>query len=83
MADVARYRHEIFVEALGWRLQSASALKYDQFDREDTVQFSSLISADLLSTSLEHATSQGAKHLNSGRSLQIRAFEYSPGYGGD
>ena len=37
MADMARYRHKVFVEKLGWQLQCESTLEYDQFDREDTV----------------------------------------------
>jgi acyl homoserine lactone synthase len=37
MAGVARYRHRVFVEKLGWQLQCENALEYDQFDRDDTV----------------------------------------------
>ena len=37
MAGVARYRHRVFVEKLGWQLRSENTLEYDQFDRDDTV----------------------------------------------
>jgi len=37
MTDMARYRHKVFVEKLGWQLQCENALEYDQFDRDDTV----------------------------------------------
>lgn len=37
MIGVARYRHKVFVETLGWRLQCENGLEYDQFDRDDTV----------------------------------------------
>ena len=37
MAGVARYRHRVFVEKLGWQLRCEHALEYDQFDRDDTV----------------------------------------------
>jgi len=37
MTGVARYRHKVFVETLGWKLQCESGLEYDQFDRDDTV----------------------------------------------
>ena len=37
MAGVARYRHKVFVEKLGWQLRCENALEYDQFDRDDTV----------------------------------------------
>lgn len=37
MADLARYRHKVFVEKLGWQLTSKNGLEYDQFDREDTI----------------------------------------------
>ncbi len=37
MAGVARYRHRVFVEKLGWQLRCENALEYDQFDRDDTV----------------------------------------------
>ncbi|RYF67238.1 MAG: GNAT family N-acetyltransferase, partial [Comamonadaceae bacterium] len=35
--DVARYRHRVFVETLGWDLMSEHGLERDQFDREDTL----------------------------------------------
>ena len=37
MAGVARYRHRVFVEKLGWQLRCENELEYDQFDRDDTV----------------------------------------------
>ena len=37
MTQVAKYRHKVFVEKLGWQLQCKDALEYDQFDREDTM----------------------------------------------
>lgn len=37
MTGVARYRHKVFVETLGWQLQCKNGLEYDQFDRDDTV----------------------------------------------
>lgn len=37
MTGVARYRHKVFVETLGWQLQCDNGLEYDQFDHDDTV----------------------------------------------
>ena len=37
VADVARYRHKVFVEKLGWQLKCENAFEHDQFDRDDTV----------------------------------------------
>ena len=38
MMGVARYRHRVFVEMLGWPLQTRQhGLELDQFDREDTM----------------------------------------------
>ena len=40
VTDMARYRHKVFVQKLGWQLQcenALEALEYDQFDRDDTV----------------------------------------------
>ncbi len=37
VANVARYRHKVFVEKLGWELKCDNAFEYDQFDRDDTV----------------------------------------------
>lgn len=34
---VAHYRHRVFVEQLGWRLQVQDGAEVDQFDRPDTV----------------------------------------------
>jgi acyl homoserine lactone synthase len=37
MANMARYRHKVFVGKLGWPLQCTDGLEYDEFDRDDTV----------------------------------------------
>jgi N-acyl-L-homoserine lactone synthetase len=37
MASVARYRHQVFVQRLGWKLRCRDGLEYDQYDRADTV----------------------------------------------
>lgn len=37
MTRMARYRHRVFVEKLGWQLHCRDALELDQFDRGDTV----------------------------------------------
>lgn len=37
MHRMARYRHRVFVETLGWQLKCRDALEYDQFDRDDTL----------------------------------------------
>lgn len=34
---VARYRHRVFVEQLGWDLQALGNTEQDQFDRDDTI----------------------------------------------
>ena len=36
-SKVAHYRHKIFVERLGWQLQTQDGAELDQFDRSDTV----------------------------------------------
>lgn len=36
-AEVACYRHRVFVEQLGWALRSQQSMESDQFDRPDTV----------------------------------------------
>lgn len=36
-SKVARYRHKVFVERLGWQLQTFNYAEQDQFDRFDTV----------------------------------------------
>ncbi|MBL8259895.1 MAG: GNAT family N-acetyltransferase [Candidatus Competibacteraceae bacterium] len=36
-AKVARYRYAVFVERLGWNLQTRNGEELDQFDRSDTV----------------------------------------------
>lgn len=35
--QLASYRRKVFVERLGWELQVADGLEFDQFDRDDTV----------------------------------------------
>ncbi|MBT2337131.1 GNAT family N-acetyltransferase [Variovorax paradoxus] len=37
LLDVARYRHRVFVEKLGWKLHTRCGLELDQFDGRDTV----------------------------------------------
>lgn len=37
MTGVARYRYEVFVQRLGWKLRCQDGLEYDQYDREETV----------------------------------------------
>lgn len=37
MTGVARYRHRVFVENLGWELNTQDGLELDQFDGPDTV----------------------------------------------
>ncbi|PKD38234.1 N-acylhomoserine lactone synthase [Methylomonas sp. Kb3] len=34
---VANYRHRVFVEQLGWQLQTFGNTEQDQFDRDDTI----------------------------------------------
>jgi acyl homoserine lactone synthase len=34
--ELARYRHRVFVEMMGWELQCQDGLEFDQFDRIDT-----------------------------------------------
>jgi len=34
---LATYRHEVFIEALGWQLPVENGLERDQFDRPDTL----------------------------------------------
>lgn len=36
-SEVSRYRHKVFVEKLGWDLQTRDGLELDQFDRPDTI----------------------------------------------
>lgn len=36
-ARVASYRHQVFVEKLGWPLHTENGMESDQFDRPDTV----------------------------------------------
>lgn len=36
-SELAAYRHEIFVETLGWQLDTPDGSEQDQFDRQDTV----------------------------------------------
>jgi len=34
---VGRYRHQVFIERLGWALESNDGCEFDRFDRADTV----------------------------------------------
>jgi acyl homoserine lactone synthase len=36
-SKVLRYRHRIFVDALGWDIPQRDGMEFDQFDREDTI----------------------------------------------
>ncbi len=36
-ARVASYRHQVFVEQMGWPLHTKNGMESDQFDRQDTV----------------------------------------------
>lgn len=36
-AELGAYRHEVFVELLGWNLDTPDGLEQDQFDRDDTI----------------------------------------------
>ncbi|RZL86032.1 MAG: GNAT family N-acetyltransferase [Variovorax sp.] len=46
LEDVARYRHKVFVETLGWDLVTEHGLERDQFDREDTLYLAARDSAE-------------------------------------
>jgi len=35
--DMARYRHHVFVEKLGWQLHTRARFELDEFDRKDTI----------------------------------------------
>lgn len=35
--DLSSYRHEVFVELLGWDLDTPEGIEQDQFDQQDTV----------------------------------------------
>ena len=37
LSKIASYRHKVFVETLGWALQTQNGAEKDQFDRLDTV----------------------------------------------
>lgn len=37
VSDLARYRHQVFVDKLGWNLACQEGQELDQFDRPDTV----------------------------------------------
>lgn len=36
-ADVAKYRHKVFVDRLGWKLSTDGELEEDQFDNSNTI----------------------------------------------
>lgn len=36
-SKVSNYRHKVFIEMLGWELQTQQGIELDQFDRPDTV----------------------------------------------
>lgn len=37
LSRVSSYRHKVFVEMLGWELQTQNGVELDQFDRPDTL----------------------------------------------
>ncbi len=37
LTRISSYRHRVFVETLGWELQTRDGMELDQFDRPDTV----------------------------------------------
>jgi len=37
MEALARYRHRVFIDKLGWKLMANEGLELDQFDRDDTL----------------------------------------------
>lgn len=37
VAELAQYRHRVFIERLGWDLQTLPGIELDDFDRQDTV----------------------------------------------
>jgi len=37
LLDMARYRHQVFVEKLGWKLDTRGRFELDEFDRKDTI----------------------------------------------
>lgn len=37
LKSISNYRHRVFVETLGWELQTRNGMELDQFDRPDTV----------------------------------------------
>ena len=36
LLELARYRHRVFVERLGWKLPTSGGIEFDEFDRPDT-----------------------------------------------
>ncbi|WP_459724454.1 acyl-homoserine-lactone synthase, partial [Sideroxyarcus sp. TK5] len=36
-SKISSYRHKVFIEMLGWELQTKQGIELDQFDRPDTV----------------------------------------------
>lgn len=37
LSQVAQYRHRVFIELLGWPLETPNGIELDQFDRPDTI----------------------------------------------
>lgn len=79
--DMARYRHAVFVERLGWQLQSTGRLELDQFDRRDTAYVIALNSADnvvgmarLLSTDRPYLLAEVFPQLMAGQPLPRSAL---------
>ncbi|MGF6329895.1 acyl homoserine lactone synthase [Pseudomonas sp. BS3782 TE3695] len=74
MTAIGRYRHKVFVEHLGWKLNCSEGLEYDQFDREDTVYIVAqnddeqiIGTARLLSTTRPYLLSEVFPELMSGQ----------------
>lgn len=59
MGELARYRHRVFVERLGWELACEHGIELDQFDRHDTLYLAALRSdGDLVGTARLLPTTQ-------------------------
>ena len=50
MQRIARYRHKVFVESLGWQLRCADGMELDQFDRPDTVYVAAKLRGEVAGT---------------------------------
>ncbi|MDF3836625.1 acyl-homoserine-lactone synthase [Cupriavidus basilensis] len=50
MQRIARYRHKVFVESLGWQLRCDDDMELDQFDRPDTVYVAAQMHGEVVGT---------------------------------